>query len=201
MYLGVSNNKRDVVDGKLEFTTERDIYYCNRLLDKQAILIMPENQDTSTNTSPLSPEGFTAFQRAIENLPVDTLRSEIERLHNSTFHLRRTNAELAAAAEENPEDSAEYRMYATENEDVIRANTIKISLIQNQLQRVDPNYSESQPTEITTASESRQGTSDTTNATQEASDVSLPIPNGHAMNGTAADVSPDAENDDEGVFL
>ena len=92
-------------------------------------------------------------------------------------------------------------MYATENEDVIRANTIKISLIQNQLQRVDPNYSESQPTEITTASESRQGTSDTTNATQEASDVSPPIPNGHAMNGTAADVSPDAENDDEGVFL
>jgi hypothetical protein len=199
--LGVNKNKRDVVDGKLEFTAERDIYYCNRLLDKQAILIMPENHDTNTNTSPLSSDGFTAFQRAIENLPVDTLRSEIERLHNSTFHLRRTNAELAAAAEENEEDSTEYQLYATENEEVIRANTIKISLIQNQLQRVDPNYSESQPTQITTASESRQGTSGTTNVGQEASDVSSSVPNGHAVNGTVADARPEAGNDDEGVFL
>lgn len=162
---------------------------------------MPETHDITENPSLLSPEGFTAFQQAIENLPVDTLRSEIERLHNSTFHLRRTNAELTSAAEENEEDRAEYRLYVTENEDVIRTNAIKISLLQNQLRRVDSNYDEPEQTQIMTASESRHIASGATDLQQDGSEIFSSVPNGHAANGTTVGSSAETEDYNEGVFL
>lgn len=133
-------------------------------------------QPPSLNSS-LSPEGFTQFQRAIESLPAATLRSEIERLHNSTFHLRRSNAQLHIAAQE--DDAEELNQYILENEDVIRSNTIKISLLQNQLQLLEPNQPNNTNSEAAT-----------TNAPTEV--------NGSAPNGN---VEQAIEESDEGVFL
>lgn len=93
---------------------------------------MPSSPD---NTPALSPE-LRQFQLAIESLPAATLRSEVQRLHNSTFHLRRSNTELAAAADEDEE----LREYIQENEQVIISNNMRISLLENQLRRVDPSF-------------------------------------------------------------
>lgn len=136
---------------------------------------MPSSQEY-TSISPLSPEGFTQFQRAIEDLPASVLRSEVERLHNSTFHLRRSNTELLQAAQE--DDGEELHEYIIENEDVIRANTIKISLLQNQLRQVEASHPHEIPTESTT-------------------DTHTDL-NGSAVNGSAV---ADDVADGEGVFL
>lgn len=132
---------------------------------------MPATQEY-TSISPLSPEGFIQFQRAIETLAAPVLRSEIVRLQNSTFHLRRSNTELELAAQE--EGDNELHEYILENEDVIRANTIKISLLQNELRVRD----------APRIPESSSDTSATENVTDH--DLDPTAPNGSVPNGSVA---------------
>lgn len=145
------------------------------------------------------------FRLAIESLPAATLRSEIQRLHNSTFHLRRSNAELEAMVAEDEE----LREYILENEQVINTNGIRINMLEDQLRSVDPNFEPetpiSQPEESAVPSTISDVETETMHESVASTSSDLteatPAANGRLPNGNASSEAHQKTDTDEGVFL
>lgn len=109
------------------------------LLLKDPSTITPVEFDLSSVSSPvkdiLSKSNFARLCATAPVLPNESLQELINGVRNSTKHLLRSNQELKSAQEEaqnqgNDAEAQEYRQYIQDNENVLKANEIRIKVMQ-----------------------------------------------------------------------
>lgn len=69
------------------------------------------------------------FKRAVDQLPLGTIISERQRLHNSILHLQLSNEQLAAEIETDPDDKPLYEECIADNVQVISQQQQRIDIL------------------------------------------------------------------------